>query len=97
MKKEFFVCDGCGTRTRLNSAERHWCSVCNQGAPVEMRHVRDKKPLIPNTLAPLVSPIRAPLKVRRFSPDGQILVGIRPSPTVAPFRFTHSAIIEKRS
>jgi hypothetical protein len=50
MKKELFVCDNCGTRTRLNNAERHWCDVCTKGSPVEMRHVRDKKPLIVETI-----------------------------------------------
>jgi hypothetical protein len=46
MKKELFICDSCGARTRLNNAQRHWCGVCTQGTPVEMRYVRDKKPLI---------------------------------------------------
>jgi hypothetical protein len=46
MKKELFICDSCGARTRLNNAQRHWCGVCHQGAPVEMRYARDKKPLI---------------------------------------------------
>jgi len=31
---------------RLNNAQRHWCGVCNQGAPVEMRYGKHKKPLI---------------------------------------------------
>lgn len=31
---------------RLNNAQRHWCGVCNQGAPVEMRYGKNKKPLI---------------------------------------------------
>jgi hypothetical protein len=30
--------------------ERHWCDVCIKGSPVEMRHVRDKKPLIVDTI-----------------------------------------------
>lgn len=46
MKKELFICDSCGARTRLNNAQRHWCGVCNQGSPVEMRYVKNKKPLI---------------------------------------------------
>jgi hypothetical protein len=46
MKKELFICDSCGARTRLNNSQRHWCGVCNQGAPVEMRYGRDKKPLV---------------------------------------------------
>jgi hypothetical protein len=46
MTKELFICDSCGARTRLDSAQRHWCGVCNQGAPVEMRYGRDKKPII---------------------------------------------------
>jgi hypothetical protein len=46
MKKELFICDSCGARTRLDNAQRHWCGACNQGAPVEMRCGRDKKPLI---------------------------------------------------
>ena len=46
MKKVLFICDSCGARTRLNSTQRHWCDVCNQGAPVEMRYGKDKKPLI---------------------------------------------------
>jgi hypothetical protein len=51
MKKELFICDSCGARTRLDNAQRHWCSACNQGAPVEMRHGRDKKPLILDRVA----------------------------------------------
>ena len=46
MKKELFICDSCGARMRLNNAQRHWCGVCNQGAPVEMRYGKHKKPLI---------------------------------------------------
>jgi hypothetical protein len=46
MKKELFVCDSCGARTRLDIRKRHWCSECNQGAPVEMRYGKHKKPLI---------------------------------------------------
>ncbi|MEY2544532.1 MAG: hypothetical protein QOE81_1993 [Verrucomicrobiota bacterium] len=51
MKKELFICDSCGARTRLDHAQRHWCVVCNQGAPVEMRYGKHKKPLIPDTVA----------------------------------------------
>jgi len=51
MKKELFVCDGCGARTRLNSAQRHWCGACNKGAPVEMRYGKHKKPLILDRVA----------------------------------------------
>ena len=40
IKKEVFVCEGCGARNRLTSAERHWCEDCNLGAPVEMNPVR---------------------------------------------------------
>jgi hypothetical protein len=43
---EIFICDKCGTRTRLSSAVRHWCSNCNVGSPVEMRSVRDKRKLV---------------------------------------------------
>jgi hypothetical protein len=57
MKSEIFVCDNCGTRTRLNSAERHWCDLCIHGPPLEMRPARDKR--ISNIIAPLVSPIPA--------------------------------------
>ena len=46
MKKELFICDSCGARTRLNSAQRHWCGTCNKGAPVEMRYGKHKKPVI---------------------------------------------------
>ena len=51
MKKELFICDSCGVRTRLNIAQRHWCSACNQGAPVEMRYVKNKRPLILDSVA----------------------------------------------
>ena len=51
MKKELFICDSCGARTRLNNARRHWCGVCNQGTPVEMRYARNKKPLILDSVA----------------------------------------------
>jgi hypothetical protein len=57
MKKEFFICDSCGTRTRLDRKERHWCDVCDRGAPVEMRHVRDKRLLVFSAIATLISPI----------------------------------------
>ena len=46
MKKELFICDSCGARTRLDITQRHWCGVCNKGAPVEMRYGRNKKPLV---------------------------------------------------
>lgn len=46
MKKEVFICDSCGARTRLNNAQRHWCGACTQGTPVEMRYARNRKPLI---------------------------------------------------
>jgi hypothetical protein len=51
MKKELFICDSCGARTRLDNAQRHWCAVCNQGAPVEMRYGRNKKPLVLDRVA----------------------------------------------
>jgi hypothetical protein len=46
MTKELFICDSCGARARLDIAQRHWCGVCNQAAPVEMRYGKHKKPLI---------------------------------------------------
>jgi thiol-disulfide isomerase/thioredoxin len=46
MRKELFICDSCGARTRLNSAQRHWCGACKKGAPVEMRYGKNKKTLI---------------------------------------------------
>jgi hypothetical protein len=39
---EIFVCDGCASRKRLASNQRHWCDVCTFGVPVEMRCVKDK-------------------------------------------------------
>jgi hypothetical protein len=51
MKKELFICDSCGARARLNNAQRHWCGVCTQGTPVEMRYARNKKPLILDSVA----------------------------------------------
>jgi hypothetical protein len=42
IKTEIFVCDQCGSRKRLRTAARHWCDVCNQGSPVEMRPTRIK-------------------------------------------------------
>jgi hypothetical protein len=51
MKKELFICDSCGARTRLDNAQRHWCAVCNQGAPVEMRYGKNKRPLILDRVA----------------------------------------------
>lgn len=50
MKKELFICDSCGARTRLDKAQRHWCGACNQGAPVEMRYGKHKKPLVLDTV-----------------------------------------------
>ena len=47
IKTDIFVCDQCGNRKRLVSAKRHWCDVCDRGAPVEMRNVRDKKMVLP--------------------------------------------------
>jgi hypothetical protein len=55
MKKEVFVCDTCGMRKRLNSAERHWCEACTLSSPVEMRPARDKRHL--HKMAPLVLPV----------------------------------------
>ena len=40
IKKEVFVCEGCGARCRLASTERHWCEDCDLGSPVEMHPVR---------------------------------------------------------
>ncbi|MEY2503185.1 MAG: hypothetical protein QOI07_3519 [Verrucomicrobiota bacterium] len=40
MKKEVFVCESCGIKSRLASAERHWCAECNLGAPIEMNPAR---------------------------------------------------------
>jgi hypothetical protein len=42
IKTEIFVCDQCGSRKRLRTAARHWCDVCKQGSPVEMRPTRVK-------------------------------------------------------
>jgi hypothetical protein len=42
IKTEIFVCDQCGNRKRLPTSSRHWCDVCNQGSPVEMRPSRVK-------------------------------------------------------
>src|SRR6267378_226785 len=58
IKKEIFVCDNCSTRTRLNSAERHWCDLCTHGAPLEMRPARDKL-TFNNVITPRISPIPA--------------------------------------
>ncbi len=66
MKKDVFVCDDCGTRSRLDYTKRHWCVVCDRGAPVEMRCVREKKLCFSNTAARLVSPIAAPVEVSRI-------------------------------
>ena len=68
-KKEVFICDGCGTRTRLNSAQRHWCTVCILGSPLEMRPTRDKR--IVHRSEPLVSPMAA----RNCDPHARVLFG----------------------
>ncbi|HEV2842706.1 MAG TPA: hypothetical protein VGW39_15395 [Chthoniobacterales bacterium] len=44
MRKEIFVCDHCGARKRLDSAQRHWCEECTSSSPVELRPARDKRP-----------------------------------------------------
>ena len=44
MRKEVFVCDNCGMRKRLASAQRHWCDECKVTPPVELRPARDKRP-----------------------------------------------------
>jgi hypothetical protein len=43
IKKEIFICDQCGLRKRLSTAQRHWCEQCDRGSPVEMRPARDKR------------------------------------------------------
>jgi hypothetical protein len=75
MKKELFVCDSCSTRKRLNSAERHWCDACNRGAPVEMRHVRDKKPEVSDTIAALISPVPPTSPTERNSRGSPLTFG----------------------
>jgi hypothetical protein len=42
VRKEIFVCDHCGARKRLDSAQRHWCEECTTSSPVELRPARDK-------------------------------------------------------
>ncbi len=42
MKKELFVCDRCGDKKRLESAKRHWCTVCMSDKQTELRPVRIK-------------------------------------------------------
>ena len=42
---EVFVCDKCGMRRRLDASKRHWCDVCTQGPPLEMRLAKDKRPI----------------------------------------------------
>src|ERR1700730_16469336 len=69
IRKEFFICDTCGTRTRLNSAERHWCELCTLGSPLEMRPTRDRR--IFNKIVPLVLP--GPARTRH--PDLKVLFG----------------------
>ena len=51
VRKEIFVCDHCGARKRLDSAQRHWCEECTTSKPVELRPARDKRPVeaIPET------------------------------------------------
>ena len=49
IKTDIFVCDECGNRKRLVSSKRHWCDNCNRGTPVEMRNVRDKKFVLPES------------------------------------------------
>jgi hypothetical protein len=44
---EIFICDQCGLRKRKDSAKRHWCDVCTNGAPVEMRPAKDKRSQLP--------------------------------------------------
>ena len=73
IKKEIFVCDNCSTRTRLNSAERHWCDLCTRGSPLEMRPARDKLNFN-NVIAPRISPIPA----RRRHPHPRVLFGSQP-------------------
>jgi hypothetical protein len=73
MKKEVFVCDTCGTRMRLNSAERHWCELCTLGSPLEMRPARDKRLFNSNRLAPLV----LPTPVRSLPPQPRVLFGLQ--------------------
>jgi hypothetical protein len=43
MKKELFVCDRCGKKSRLDSLKRHWCDVCANREETELRPVRIKK------------------------------------------------------
>jgi hypothetical protein len=45
VRKEVFVCDNCGARKRLDSAQRHWCEECKTSSPVELRPARDKRPV----------------------------------------------------
>jgi ribosomal protein L37E len=44
MRKELFVCDRCGHRSRLDSTKRHWCTICVNAEETELRPVRIKKP-----------------------------------------------------
>ena len=43
MKKEIFICDRCGRKSRLDSVKRHWCEVCASREETELRPVRIKK------------------------------------------------------
>jgi hypothetical protein len=76
-----FVCDTCGTRTRLNSAERHWCDLCILGPPLEMRLARDKR--IFNRIPPLVS--AKPARSSHPRPQ-RVLLGCQSYGRVAPMQ-----------
>jgi hypothetical protein len=43
MKKELFVCDRCGKKSRLDSLKRHWCDLCALQEQTELRPVRIKR------------------------------------------------------
>ena len=43
MRKELFVCDMCGAKSRMDGSKRHWCKVCPGSAKTELRPVRIKK------------------------------------------------------
>ena len=83
MKKELFVCDTCSARKRLNGAERHWCDACNRGAPVEMRHVRDKKPEVSETIAALISPVPQTLPAEQNKRCSPVTFGVAHQSKVA--------------
>ncbi len=65
MKKDVFICDNCGTRSRRDQTKRHWCDVCTQGIPVELRCVREKRLSFSNPAARLTSPA-VPAKASRI-------------------------------